>query len=226
MSDDSKSQDVTETEVTDAAAEGAAPADDASPSAPSPLEAAEARVKELEAKLAAAEADAKNHHARTLRVAADFENHRKRSAREVDEARRTGAQSALGKLLPVFDNLERATSHMDATSDAKSMADGLRMVMKQFGEALGKLGIERVEAVGRPFDPTVHESIQYEHHDTIAAGLVSKELQAGYRQGDSLLRPALVVVSKGPEPASSETAPEEPAKGDDTSATSEDTTTG
>jgi molecular chaperone GrpE len=164
------------------------------------LEPSEARIQELEQKLAAAEAEAKSNHARMLRVAADFENHRKRSIREVDDAKRSGAQNALNKLLPVFDNLERATSHIDGTSDAKSMADGLRMVMKQFGEALAKLGIERVESVGKPFDPMLHESIQYDFHPTIAAGLVAQELQAGYRQGDALMRPALVVVSKGPSP--------------------------
>jgi molecular chaperone GrpE len=171
---------------------------------PSPLEAAHTTIASLEAKVAAAEAEAKNNHTRMLRVAADFENHRKRTAREIEDAKRNGAQSTLNKLLPVFDNLERATSHVDATTDAKSMADGLRMVMKQFSEALGKLGIERVDAVGKPFDPMVHESIQYDHHPSIAAGLIAQELQAGYRQGDALLRPALVVVSKGPAPEATE----------------------
>lgn len=166
-----------------------------------PLEQAEAKVRELEAKLLVAEGEAKNHHARMLRVAADFENHRKRASREVDEAKRSGQQAALQRLLPVFDNLERAAGAVDVASDAKSLADGLRMVMKQFTEALGKLGIERLESLGKPFDPMFHESIQYEHHATLAAGLVAQELQAGYRQGDSLMRPALVVVSKGPAPA-------------------------
>lgn len=170
-----------------------------------------ARIAELEAKLAAAEADAKNNHSRTLRVAADFENHRKRTLREIEDAKRTGSQSALNKLLPVFDNLERATGHIDTTSDAKSIADGLRMVMKQFTEALGKLGIVRVDSLEKPFDPMVHESIQYDYHPTIAAGLITQELQAGYRQGDALLRPALVVVSKGPNPEPTEEAAPETA---------------
>ena len=87
------------------------------------------------------------------------------------------------------------------------MADGLRMVIKQFGEALTKLGIERVDAVGKPFDPMLHESVQYEHHATLAAGLVSRELQAGYRQGDALMRPVLVVVSKGPLPEEEAVSP-------------------
>lgn len=172
-----------------------------------PQEQAEGRIRELEAKVATAEAEAKNSHARMLRVAADFENHRKRASREVDDAKRSGSQSALNKLLPVFDNLERATTHVDASTDAKSMADGLRMVIKQFGEALTKLGIERVDAVGKPFDPMLHESVQYEHHATLAAGLVSRELQAGYRQGDALMRPVLVVVSKGPLPEEEAVSP-------------------
>ncbi len=183
-----------------------------------PLEQAEKRAKTLEAKLATAEGDAKTAHNKMLRVAADFENFRKRAAREADEARARGQQNAVMKLLPVFDNLERATAHVDAASEAKSMADGLRMVMKQFGEALSKLGIERVQAIGQPFDPMLHESIQYDHHPTIAAGLVAQELQPGYRQGESLLRPALVVVSKGPKPAEdapAEAAPADQAKTDE-----------
>jgi molecular chaperone GrpE len=175
-----------------------------------PLEAAEKRVKELEEKVASAQSEAKGNHNKMLRVAADFDNFRKRAAREADEARARGQQNAVMKLLPVFDNLERATLHVDASADVKSLSDGLRMVMKQFGEALGKLGIERVQAVGQPFDPMLHESIQYDHHATIAAGLVAQELQPGYRQGESLLRPALVVVSKGPKPDEEPKPAEEP----------------
>ncbi|MBM4356780.1 MAG: nucleotide exchange factor GrpE [Deltaproteobacteria bacterium] len=223
MSDEAKTpEDTADTDAppSETQAAGAAQAPEATPAEarpePSPLEKAEATIADLEAKLKAAEAEAKNNHARTLRVAADFENHRKRTAREVEDARRNGAQSTLNKLLPVFDNLERATGHVDASTDAKSMADGLRMVMKQFTEALGKLGIDRVETVGKPFDPMVHESIQYDHDPSIAAGLIAQELQAGYRQGDALLRPALVVVSKGP-------APEETPAASSTEITAEST---
>ncbi len=168
---------------------------------PTPLEKAEQRVRELEQKVASSEQEAKASHNKMLRVAADFDNYRKRAAREADEARARGQHNALMKLLPVFDNLERATANVNEATDAKSMADGLRMVVKHFVETLGKLGIERVESVGKPFDPMLHESIQYDHHDAIAAGLVAQELQPGYKLGDALLRPALVVVSKGPKPA-------------------------
>ena len=82
-----------------------------------------------------------------------------------DDARKRGVQHAVRELLPVFDNLERATTHIGPEADAKSMADGLRMVLKQFIDVIAKVGVERVEAVGSPFDPNVHESIQYEHSE-------------------------------------------------------------
>ena len=95
------------------------------------------------------------------------------------------------------------------------------MVHKQFLDVLGKIGIERVAAVGEGFDPNVHESIQYEHSEEHAAGVVMTELQPGYRMGKMLLRPALVVVSRGPAAneeaaAGDETSPEPSADGDST----------
>ncbi len=135
-----------------------------------------------------------------LRVAADFENFRRRSQREVQDARKRGTQNAIKDLLPVFDNLERATAHVDDATDAQSMADGLRMVIKQLVDVLGKMGIERIDAVGQGFDPNLHESIQYEHSSEYEPGIVMNELQPGYKQGNSLIRPAMVMVSRGPAP--------------------------
>jgi molecular chaperone GrpE len=154
----------------------------------------------LEEQLEKAREDAKTTRERMLRVAADFENFRKRTGRELEEVRRRATQDAVKTLLPVFDNLERATTHLDDTTDARSMAEGIQMVHRQFIDTLSKLGIERVPALGLPFDPMVHESIQYEHSEEHAAGSVMTELQPGYRTGDMLLRPALVVVSRGPLP--------------------------
>jgi molecular chaperone GrpE len=133
-----------------------------------------------------------------MRVAADFENFRRRSGKEVDDARKRGAQDMVKDLLAVFDNLERATSTVDDATDVAMIAEGLRMVHKQFIDVLGKRGIQRVDALGQAFDPSVHEAIQYDHSDTHAAGLVMNELQPGYVMGGQLLRPALVMVSRGP----------------------------
>lgn len=131
-----------------------------------------------------------------LRTAADFDNYRKRTRREVDEALGLGKESMLKDLLPVFDNLERAVSHVDAATDLKSFASGVQMVLKQFTDTLKRIGIERVQAQGSPFDPTVHEAIQQLETDEFPPGVVAAEVQGGYRYAGRLVRPAMVVVAK------------------------------
>lgn len=133
-----------------------------------------------------------------LRTAADYDNFRKRSRREVDESQRRGRESAIKDLLPVFDNLERAGSHAEGAPDVKSVADGLRMVLRQFKDTLEKMGVKRVETVGTPFDPAFHEAIQHLPSTEFPSGVILAEVQAGYAIGDHLIRAAMVVVSKGP----------------------------
>jgi molecular chaperone GrpE len=131
-----------------------------------------------------------------LRTAADFDNFRKRSRREVEDALAAGKESILKDLLPVFDNLERAVSLSGSATDLASFVSGIDMVMKQFVEALKRGGIERIEAKGQAFDPTVHEAIQQIETDDVPAGAVAAEVQTGYRFANKLIRPALVVVAK------------------------------
>jgi molecular chaperone GrpE len=190
--------------------------DDAATAAGEPeIDLAEARVEAAAAEareLAGAREEAQRTRDQLLRVAADFDNFRKRTKREMEDARRRAQQSAVKELLPVFDNLERATSHLEPSVDeatARSLVEGLRMVVRQFIDTLGKLGIRRTEAVGQPFDPTVHESIQHLCSSEHPAGTVITEVQPGYVMGGELLRPALVVVSKGPDPAPAPPAAEE-----------------
>jgi molecular chaperone GrpE len=132
-----------------------------------------------------------------LRTAADFDNFRKRTRREVDDAQKRGRETAVKELLPVFDNFERAITHAESTSEAKSVAEGLRIVLKQFLDTLDKMGIQRINAVGQPFDPSLHEAIQHMESADHPAGVVLYDVQPGYRMGDHLVRAAMVVVSKG-----------------------------
>jgi molecular chaperone GrpE len=133
-----------------------------------------------------------------LRTLADFDNFRKRSRREVSDAERRGREELLKDLLPIFDNLERAAVHAETASDMKSLADGIGMVMRQFTDTLARLGIERVASVGNAFDPSQHEAIQQLETGEHPPGTVAAEVQAGYKLGDRLIRPALVVVAKAP----------------------------
>lgn len=146
--------------------------------------------------LEAAKAEAQKSRDQLLRLAADFDNYKKRSRREIADAVKISREDLLRDLLPVFDNLERASAHAGTTTDTKALADGISMVQRQFTDVLGKLGIERVASAGQPFDPAVHEAVQHLETDEFAPGVVAMELQAGYRMADRVLRPALVVVAK------------------------------
>ncbi len=148
--------------------------------------------------LDAARADAARLKEQLLRTAADFDNFRKRSRKEVADAEQRGLDNLLRDLLPVFDNLERAVQHAESATDVGSLVDGIRMVMKQFSDTLGRMNIERVEGVGAVFDPSVHEAIQQMVTEEHPPGTVAAEVQAGYRQGERLIRPAMVVVAKAP----------------------------
>jgi molecular chaperone GrpE len=148
--------------------------------------------------LAQAQAEAARLKDQLLRLAADFDNFKKRSRRELGDVSKLAREDVLRDLLPVFDNLERATAHAAGATDVKALTDGIGMVMRQFVDTLGKLGIERVAALGQPFDPSVHEAVQHLETTEHPPGAVAMELQAGYRSGDRVIRPAMVVVAKAP----------------------------
>lgn len=141
---------------------------------------------------------------RLLRTAADFDNFRKRSRRDIADAERRVQEDLLRSLLPTFDNLERAATAAGGATDVKALAEGIKMVMRQFQDTLGSIGIERVVTQGKPFDPAEHEAVQHVQSDQVPPGAVVQELQAGYRWQGRLMRPALVVVSK---PAAPTAAP-------------------
>lgn len=155
--------------------------------------------------LAAVQEEAAQFKDKLLRTLADFDNFRKRSRREVDDARRSGRDHLLKELLPVFDNLERAVEHAlragSSETDWKGLGEGISLVIRQLKDTLGRMGIERIEALGQAFDPALHEAIQQLETNDHPPGTVAAEVQAGYREGDRLVRPALVVVAKAKAPS-------------------------
>ena len=158
-----------------------------------------AAASDLEAKLATLEKEKKDNWDRYLRAAADLENLRKRQRREVDEAKLDAKGRVLKEMLPVVDNLERAIEHATATAGSNAIVEGVQLVLRQFLTAFERLEVSPVEAAGQPFDPNLHEAISQQDSDA-PPGTVVQVLQRGYRSGDRLLRPALVVVAKAKSP--------------------------
>jgi molecular chaperone GrpE len=150
---------------------------------------------ELEARIAALEKDKKENWDRYLRSAADLENLRKRQKREMDDARLESKGRVLKEMLPVVDNLERAIEHATAQAGTNPIVEGVQLVLRQFMTAFERLDVTPVEAAGQPFDPNLHEAISQQESDA-PPGTVVQVLQRGYKSGDRLLRPALVVVAK------------------------------
>jgi len=150
--------------------------------------------------VAEAKAEAARFKDQWMRSAADFDNFRKRTRKELEDTRKMGREELLKDLLPVFDNLERAMTSAERATDVKPVSDGLKMVLRQFVDTIGRNGITKVPTVGNPFDPSLHEAIQQVETDEHPPGTVVAEVQPGYLQGERLVRAAMVVVAK-PKPA-------------------------
>ncbi|MBE7447857.1 MAG: nucleotide exchange factor GrpE [Kofleriaceae bacterium] len=153
-----------------------------------------ARIAALEADVARLTQEKKELWDKVVRGAADLENFRKRSKRDLDDARHDARTRVLKEMLPVVDNLERAVAH-SADADAAAILEGVRLVLRQFTHAFERTDVTAVEAEGQPFDPNVHEAIGQEESDA-PPGTVVTVLQRGYRLGDKLLRPSLVIVAR------------------------------
>lgn len=133
-----------------------------------------------------------------LRTAADFENYRKRTSRDLEDTRFQTKEKLLKEFLPVLDNLDRALTAAEGKSEGNlsSLLEGVRMVQRQFLQALEKSEIKSFEALGKPFDPQLHEAISQIDHPSLPSGTVASVLQRGYMSGTRLIRPALVAVVK------------------------------
>ncbi len=134
----------------------------------------------------------KEEHERFLRAAADLENYRKRAQKEREEVQRFGIETLLKDLIPVLDNLERA---LKAAPEGDPLAGGVKLVLRGFEETLGRYGVKPFGALGKPFDPRLHEALM-EMESEEAPGTVVLEHGRGYLLHGRLVRPAMVGVAR------------------------------
>lgn len=131
------------------------------------------------------------------RVRADFENFRRRSELDKLSAREAGQTSAILKLLPVIDNIERAIGHMPAELKDDKWAQGVAGLAKNLDKSLEGLNLKRIDAkVGTPFNPDLHEAIQFDEEAEGEHEVIAEELQPGYLLGEIPIRHAMVKVTK------------------------------
>lgn len=131
-----------------------------------------------------------------LRSEADLQNFRKRAAREKEDAIKYANASFLERLIPALDNFEMGLTAARAEKNS-AILSGFEMVAKQFTDFLADSGVQSIEAEGQKFDPNLHEAVAQEASETVAEGIVIRQLRKGYKLKDRLVRPANVIVSKG-----------------------------
>lgn len=132
---------------------------------------------------------------RALRMQAELENYRKRVAREMAEERRYANLPLMRELLPVLDNMDRAVEAAEKTRDAEGLLEGVKMVAGQLEGVLQRYHCLKINALGEPFNPHLHEAISQQSSDEHPPGTVLQVTQPGFQLHDRVVRPSQVVVS-------------------------------
>nr|WP_285890679.1 nucleotide exchange factor GrpE [Mesobacillus subterraneus] len=133
---------------------------------------------------------------RYLRLQADFDNFRRRSRIELEASAKYRAQSIITDLLPAIDNFERALKMDVDNEQAKSLKQGVEMVYRSLLDALKNEGVEVIEAVGKEFDPHLHQAVMQAEDENFGPNIVVEEFQKGYLLKDRIIRPAMVKVNQ------------------------------
>lgn len=151
-----------------------------------------------EEKIAELEARLKDGDDKYLRLAAEFDNFRKRTARQFEEMSQAGRVRVITQLLDVLDNFQRALEAAAGSNNYGGLLDGMRLIYKNLYDILTREGLEPIEALGKPFDPNLHEAIMQMESDEYPEGSVVQEIVKGYKIGDKILRHSRVAVGKSP----------------------------
>jgi len=159
----------------------------------------DAIIEELQKSLEEKEENIKILQDKLLYLQADFENFKKLKIKEKQEILMFGNEVLIRQLLPVLDNLERALEHVSKTEDFKSIEEGVEITLNEFLKVLEKSGVTRVDALGKKFDPNIHEALYQEERDDVEPDTIVSEFQKGYMLNGRLIRPSRVSVSKKPE---------------------------
>lgn len=155
---------------------------------------------ELSAQLDVLKQKADEERDRLLRVLAEFENYKKRMNRQMEDYKKYANEALLKELLSVVDNLERAimsSSNSIGVSKESCVVEGVEMTLSEIRKIMEKFHVVPIEAQGKSFDPAFHEAVMQQESDEYPEKIVINVLQKGYMIHDRLLRPAMVIVSKG-----------------------------
>ena len=159
--------------------------------APKPEKGDKKKIKALEQELETVKKQAEETNEKYLRMLAEYDNFRKRSAKERETIYADAYTDALMSVLPVLDNLERA----EGCTDVEGLSKGLELTLKSFRETLEKMGVKEIEAIGKPFDPNLHNAVFHIDDDNYGENEIVEVLMKGYTKGDKVIRYSMVKVA-------------------------------
>jgi len=133
-----------------------------------------------------------------LLAVAELDNFRKRSRVATQEQIRYASLPLMSEMLEALDNLQRAIDTAEGEASQSGLLEGVNMVASQILSILENHGCRKIEAIGKPFDPNLHQAVQMQTSDTYPANTVMMELRPGYQLHDRVIRPSQVFVSTGP----------------------------
>lgn len=141
--------------------------------------------------------EAADNYDKFLRVSAELENYKKRAVKELADTINYGNEKIIKDILPIIDSLERALEHAVANSeDFDVFVEGLKLIYEKFLKTLEKHGVEKIDAVGRDFDPNFHEAMLQVESEEYEDNKVVEEFERGYLLNGRLLRPVKATISK------------------------------
>jgi len=132
---------------------------------------------------------------RVTRQMAEFENFRKRTEKEKSQMFEVGVKTMVEKILPVVDNFERGLAQVPEDKKNDSFVEGMNMVYKQMMTAFDEIGVKPIEAVGKEFDPNLHNAVMHVDDDTLPENSIVEEFQKGYIYHDQVVRHSMVKVA-------------------------------
>lgn len=152
------------------------------------------KLKKAEAEIERLTAELKGEQDKYVRLYAEYDNFRKRSAKEREGIYADAYCDALLQILPVLDNLERAAQFTSEEADSP-MAKGLELTLKSFIETMNKMGVYEIEALGKEFDPNLHNAVMHVDDESVGENQVVEVFMKGYARGDKVLRYSMVKVA-------------------------------
>jgi molecular chaperone GrpE len=160
---------------------------------------AEEKIKDeesLDDKMAKIEADLEDWKSAYARKNAEFQNFTKRKQNELEEFRKYASEKVILKVLEAVDNLERGVAASVETKDFDALVKGVEMTLSQMHGIMNTEGVTPIEAVGKEYNPHLHQAVMTENCETIDNDHIVMELQKGYKMKDRVIRPSMVKVCK------------------------------